>query len=152
MQQEARREEEKSDQINRTIANGDPIEPDTEEGGEEDKQDTEEESEEREEVEELESRVQDGTLLPPSLIDPLGRGFGRQSRRTREGGEKLKKVVEQPVVKDKVATDRQRKAFKDAKHHGKKAHGGKTGRAWVPGAGGKAKTSDQALVYNSLHF
>lgn len=55
-------------------------------------------------------------------------------------------------IKDRIAAERQIKSAKEAKHHGKKAHAGKTGRAWAPGAGGKAKTSDKALVFNSLHF
>lgn len=101
---------------------------------------------------EVEARLQDGSLLPPSLVDPAGRGHGRQSRRTKEGGVKPPKASRDFDVKDKIAAERQRKATREAKHHGKKAHAGKTGRAWAPGAGGKAQTSNQALVFNSLHF
>jgi RIO kinase 2 len=119
-------------------------EPEVEEEGEDD------ESEEEEGDDDLTSRLQDGTLLPPSTIDPIGRHHGRQSRRTKDAvATSHEKELD---VKSKVASERQYRAHKEAKHHGKKAHSGKAGRAWAPGAGGKAKTSDKALVFNSLHF
>lgn len=129
-----------------------------EEEDEEDYSEDEEESGEGENVS-IERRLQDGTLLPPSAIEPVGRGHGRQSRRTKDAGVPSKGAAAKAAaegyergMKERVAAERARKANKEAKHHGKKAHAGKTGRAWTPGAGGKAKTSDKALVFNSMHF
>lgn len=108
------------------------------------------EAQEHEEEDDIDARLQDGTLLPPSAIEPLGRHHGRQSRRVRDtSGVSHEKDSD---VKARVAAERQQRANKEAKHHGKKAHAGKAGRAWTGGAGGKAKTSDKALVFNSLHF
>lgn len=103
---------------------------------------------------EIDSRLQDGTLLPPSVIEPIGRRHGRQSRRNKEPSAFTKPLLldSEHTIKDQIASERQRKSNKEAKHHGKKAHAGKAGRAWVAGAGGKAKTSEKALVHDSLHF
>jgi RIO kinase 2 len=108
------------------------------------------EGEEEEDDIDIEARFQDGTLLPPSAIEPIGRHHGRQSRRTKDGSTVTNE--KEHDVKTRVAAERQQRAHKEAKHHGKKAHAGKAGRAWTGGAGGKAKTSDKALVFNSLHF
>lgn len=137
------------------------------EGAVEDKQgeeeeEEEEEGEEKEEREdgasddEIDSRLHDGTLLPPSALDTIGRGHGRQSRKSARDSTKPSKVAaaddDRQGLKERIAAERARKSAKEAKHHGKKAHSGKAGRAWSAGAGGKAKTSEKALVFNSLHF
>lgn len=106
------------------------------------------------EEKEIDTRLQNGTLLPPSVIEPIGHRHGRQIRRNKEPGAVTKPSSHdnERTIKDQIALERQRKSNKEAKHHGKKAHAGKIGRAWVAGAGGKAKMSDKALVHDSLHF
>ena len=105
------------------------------------------------------AQIQDGMLLPPSTVDPLGRGHGRQVRKPKDPSLPSKGAAAKAAaegddrgLKERVAAERQRRASKEAKHHGRKAHAGKTGRPWAPGSGGKAKTSDKALVFNSMHF
>ncbi|PWN31210.1 uncharacterized protein FA14DRAFT_140239 [Meira miltonrushii] len=136
---------------------------DEEEGSEEEGEEEDEQEEEKEaEVsdEDINSRLQGGTLLPPSMVEPTGRGLARQSRRRRGGGmpvvaRKLKGEDEEDQrdpMEIRIAAEKQRRARQDAKHHGKKAASGKAGRAWAAGAGSKAKTSDKALLDNSMQF
>jgi len=133
-------------------------EEEEEESGEEE-EDGDGEVEDQESELEIDTRLQDGTLLPPSAIDTIGRGHGRQSRKSKDPNLPSKGAAAKAAaegddrgIKDRIAAERQRKAAKESKHHGKKAHSGKAGRTWAPGSGGKAKTSDKALVFNSLHF
>ncbi|MCO5599783.1 hypothetical protein L7F22_053890 [Adiantum nelumboides] len=142
-------------------------EEEEEESGKEEEDDDEEEEEEKEEEgkeasdEDINSRLQDGTLLPPSMVEPTGRGLARQSRRRRGGGGGMPLVARKLKGEDedqrdpmeiRIAAEKQRRARQDAKHHGKKAASGKAGRAWAAGAGSKAKTSDKALLDNSMQF
>lgn len=130
-----------------------------EETGEDDEEQEEEDSEEKPDIDEnIKSRLQDGTLLPPSSVEPTGRGLARQSRRRKAGG--MPKIArnlksedpDQDPMEIRIAAEKQRRARQDAKHHGKKAASGKAGRVWAAGAGSKAKTSDRALVNDSIQF
>lgn len=129
---------------------------DEEDGEEEEQEEEEEEEEAGASDEDITSRIQDGTLLPPSMVEPTGRGLARQSRRRRGGGiAKVKKDDDEDQrdpMEIRIAAEKQRRARQDAKHHGKKAASGKAGRAWAAGAGSKAKTSDRALLDNSMQF
>lgn len=115
---------------------------------------------EEDEEDELQARIQDGTLLPPSVVQPTGRGLARQSRRRKPDGtapwraarsENGPAAVNQDV-ESRVAVERKHRSRQDAKHHGKKSQSGKAGRAYASGGGSKAKTSDKALLDNSLQF
>lgn len=100
-------------------------------------------------------RLDDGTLLPPSKIEPItGRGLARQSRRRKEKGSQGRanqRASESSNVQDRVAVERQHRSRVEAKHHGKKSQAGKPGRAWAT-MGSKAKSSEKALLENSLQF
>lgn len=118
---------------------------------------------------EVDARVQDGTLLPPSIVQPTtARGLAHQSRRRRETGEqgraalaRAARKVEQHKQKTgdadvdqvdaRLSAERRSKARRDAKHHGKRAQAGKTGRAFG-GGGSKAKSGDRALLADSTQF
>ncbi|MCO5610081.1 hypothetical protein L7F22_064316 [Adiantum nelumboides] len=54
-------------------------------------------------------------------------------------------------VQLRLLSESQRRQRRDEKHHGKKAQATKVGRQWR-GGGGKGKTSDRALINNSVQF
>jgi RIO kinase 2 len=152
MQQEQQQQQEEDDDE----------EQDEEEDSEESQSSDQEGGEEDDTIDQddIDIRLQDGSLLPPSAIDPLGRGHGRRTSRkvkdpalpSKGAALKAAKDGDDRGIKERIAAERTRKSAKEAKHHGKKAHAGKAGRAWTAGAGGKSKTSDKALVFNSMHF
>jgi hypothetical protein len=110
-----------------------------------------------EEEDEIQARIREGTLLPPSLVQPTGRGLARQNRQRKSDGTAPRRnaaVTAQPKqdVDSRIAVERKHRTRQDAKHHGKKSQSGKAGRAYASGGGSKAKTGDKALLDNSMQF